>query len=44
MCDNPETSVMLLKPWNSLCNRWYRITNLSGGAPFSATCACVYSH
>ena len=41
--DNPETSILLLKPWNYLCNRQYRIPTLSGGPPFSATCACVYN-
>ena len=42
-CNNPETSILLLKPWNSICNRRYRTSNLLGGAPFSAICACVYS-
>ena len=35
--DNPETSILLLNPWNSICNKWYRTPNMSGGAPFSAT-------
>ena len=42
-CDNPKTLILLLKLWNYLYNRRYRAPNLSGGAPFSATCACVYN-
>ena len=42
-CYNPDTSILLLKPWNSICSRRYRTRNLSGGAAFSATCGCVYN-
>ena len=37
-CDSPETFILLLKPWNSICSRGYtcRKPNLSGGDPFSA--------
>ena len=43
MCDNPETSILLLKPRHSIFNLRYRMPNLSGGAPLSAKCACVYN-
>ena len=33
-CDNPKTLILLLKLWNSICNRRYRTPNFSGGAPF----------
>ena len=42
-CVNPETSFLLLKPWNSICNRWYRTTYLIGGAPFSNMCLYLQS-
>ena len=42
-CDNPERSILLLKPWNYITVAVYRTLNFSGGAPFSATCACVYN-
>ena len=38
--DNPEALILRLKPWK--CKRWYKTPNLSGGALFSSTCACVY--
>ena len=41
-CNNPKTSILLLKSWNSVCNRQYRTPDLTGGAPF-LTCACVYN-
>ena len=43
MCDNPETSILLLKPWNSTCNRQNTETKLSGGAPISNMCLCLQS-
>ena len=38
---NPEALILLLKTmkFHSLCYRW--TPSLLGGAPFSATCACV---
>ena len=31
--DNTEKSILLVKPWNSICNSQYRNPTLSGGAP-----------
>ena len=35
--------MLLLKPWKSICNRWYRTQNLTGGAPFSNMCLYLQS-
>ena len=43
MCDNPETSILLVKPWNSTCNRQNTETKLSGAAPISNMCLCLQS-
>ena len=42
-CDNTEPSILQLKPWNSIFNTRYRTPNFSGGAPYSAPCACGYN-
>ena len=44
----PETSVIFLKHWSCCLNHGilyvrYSTPILSAGAPFSATCACVYN-
>ena len=42
-CVNPKTWIMLLKPWNSICNKRYRTPNLTGGAPFVNVCLYLQS-
>ena len=42
-CDNPYKLILLVKPWNSIGNRWGRTPTLSGGAPHFTMCLCLHS-
>ena len=41
--DNSYKSILFVKPWNSIGNRWCRTPTLSGGAPLSIMCPCLQS-
>ena len=42
-CVYPKASILLLKPWNSICNRRYCTPDLSGGAPCFNMCLYLQS-